>query len=112
MSFIKINKCPECGSKHLKVSELKAQVWNDRVLRGGKLSKGKKHNYEWGEIFDILSCCDCDFSLENVLFMTTEEGDILLEEEYFDEKEQEKEAQKRLEESQKAFEELKKKGLL
>ena len=68
MSYMKITRCPECGSKHLKVSELYSQVWNNRVLRGGKLSKGKRKSYPWGETFIILSCDNCGFTLENVLF--------------------------------------------
>ena len=112
MSYTKITRCPECGSKHLKVSELCSQVWNDRVLRGGKLSKGKRKSCPWGETFDILSCEDCDFLLENVQFKTNEEGDIFLDDDYFYDKQSKLEELKQEEKSQKAFEELKKRGLL
>lgn len=112
MSYIKITRCPECGSKHLEVSELYSQVWNHRVLRGGKLSKGKREQCIYGEAFNVLSCKDCDFTLENVQFQISEEGDIFLDDDYFDDKQAELERLKQEEESKKAFEELTKRGLL
>jgi hypothetical protein len=83
-NYTKITSCPKCGSKHLTVSEYWAQIWNDRVLRGGKLSKGKRHTYDNAETVILLSCQDCDFKLESDdrLFQISEDGDILINDDY------------------------------
>lgn len=85
-NYTKITSCPKCGSKHLVVSEYCAQVWNDRVLRGGRLSKGKKHTYDNAETVILLSCQDCDFKLESDdrLFQISEDGDILIADDYLE----------------------------
>ena len=85
-NYTKITRCPICDSKHLTVSEYYAQVWNDRVLRGGKLSKGKRHTYDNAEAVILLSCQDCDFQLESDdrLFQISEEGDILIENDHLE----------------------------
>lgn len=84
--YTKITRCPICNSKHLTASEYYAQVWNDRVLRGGKLSKGKRHTYDNAETVILLSCQDCDFKLESDdgLFQISEDGDILIEDSYLE----------------------------
>lgn len=85
-NYTKITECPKCGSKHLVVSEYYAQVWNDRVLRGGKLSKGKRHTYSNTDYVAYLTCEDCDFKLESDdrQFQISEEGDILIDDDYLE----------------------------
>ena len=85
-NYTKITRCPKCNSKHLTVSEYYAQIWNDRVLRGGKLSKGKRHTYDNAETIIILSCQDCDFQLnrEDRQFQISDEGDILIDDDYLE----------------------------
>ena len=85
-NYTKITSCPICNSKHLVASEYYAQVWNDRVLRGGKLSKGKKHTYPNAEYIASLTCEDCYFQIKNFdsQFRISEDGDILIEDGYLE----------------------------
>ena len=85
-NYTKITRCPKCNSKHLTASEYFAQIWNDRVLRGGKLSKGKRHTYDSAETITILSCQDCDFQLnsDDRQFKISEDGDILIDDDYLE----------------------------
>ena len=85
-NYTKITRCPICNSKHLTVSEYYGQVWNDRVLRGGKLSKGKRHTYSNTEYLASLTCEDCYFQTnnDNEQFRISEEGDILIADDYLE----------------------------
>ena len=86
-NYTKITRCPDCGSKRLKVSEYYGQVWNKRLLKGEKLSKGRKHTYLNTDYAAYLSCQDCGLLLENddTLFRISEEGDILIADDYLEE---------------------------